>query len=162
MKAAITRSAALVVALLCFCACADWYAREVEETREGLIGLAGRDLRECLGVPSDFVIDGDVEQQSYRFEHDDEREAALRTGGIGGVVMGGSSPGDRSYDTRGFPVDDSDKSYCQLDFELTNGLVTRVSAQGRTREGMNADTSCLLRAQVCLPYADEVEPGATE
>ena len=156
------RRAVLVVATLCVFACASWYAREVEETRAGLLGIAGRDLRECLGVPSDFQIDGDVEQQSYRFEHADEREMAYRTGDIGGGAIRGRGPGDRAYDPRGFHKDDDDPSYCQLDFELTQGRVTRVSAQGRTREGMNADASCLLRAQPCLPYADEDEADATE
>lgn len=85
----------------------------------------GRDLRQCLGVPTDFVIDGDVEQQSYRFEHDDAPEAVHGPGGIGGVVTG-------------------------------------VSAQGRTREGLNSDATCLPRAQPCLPYADEEEVEATE
>ena len=162
MTSATARRAVLLVAMLCLWACASWYAREVDETRAKLLGLAGRDLRECLGVPSDFEIVGDVEQQSYRFEHADEREAAYRTGDIGGGVIGARGPGDRAYEPRGFHVDDHDPSYCQLDFELTGGRVTRVSAQGRTREGMNADASCLLRAQPCLAYADEDEADATE
>ena len=161
MSPAIAWLPALLLTTLCAFACLGSYSRAVEETRSGLLGLAGRDLRECLGVPSDFAIDGDVEQQSYRFEHDDPLDAVYGTGDVDGV-FGSRGPGDRGYDPHEFPVDDRDVSYCQLDFELTKGRVTRVIAQGRTREGMNADASCLLRAQPCLSYADEEGVDATE
>jgi hypothetical protein len=162
MSSAFGRRAVLVVVTLFAFACVGSYSRAVEETRAGLLGLGGRELHQCLGVPSDFVIDGEVEQQSYRFEHDDDPEAVYGTGGIGGVMIGSQSRGDRGDEPRGFPVDDHDESYCQLEFELRNGRVTRVSAQGRTREGLNADASCLLRAQPCLSHADEDEFEATE
>jgi hypothetical protein len=162
MRFAIAKRVIVIVVTLCACAGFGSYTRAVEETRAGLVGLSGRDLRECLGVPSDFVIDGDVEQQSYRFEHDDELETVYGAGGSRGVLIGSRTPGDRSYDPHGFPVIDRDPSYCQLDFELSKGRVTRVSAQGRTPEGMNADASCLLRAQPCLSYVDEEDVEATE
>jgi len=155
MSSGIAHRAAAVFVSACTCACLGSYSRALDATRAGLLGLDGRDLRACLGVPTDFVIDGDLEQQTYRFEHDDEFDTGHRPGDIGGVVIGGRGPSDRSYEPGGFPRDEPDQSFCQLDFELTRGRVTRVSAEGRTREGMNADGSCLLRAEPCLSYAEE-------
>ena len=146
----------LAATLCCAAACAGSYARAVDETRAGLLGLDGRELRACLGVPSDFVIDGDVEQQSYRLEPGDDPDVGFGPDGIGGYVNAGRYPGERAASPERFPLDQPDRSYCQLDFELTQGRVTRVSAEGRTREGMNTDTTCLLRARMCLPY-DSVE-----
>ncbi len=161
MSSGFVRSVAVAV-ILCTCACLGSYSRALDETRAGLLGLEGRDLRGCLGVPTDFVIDGDVEQQTYRFDRADEFDSVPRPGDIGGVVIGGRGPSERGHDRGGFQRDEPDTSYCQLDFELTKGRVTRVSAQGRTREGMNADGSCLLRAEPCLSYADDEEAPTRE
>lgn len=155
MSPGIAHRAAAVIVTACTCACLGSYSRALDETRAGLLGLDGHDLRGCLGVPTDFTIDGDLEQQTYRFEPDDEFEPPYRAGDIGDVVLGGRGPSDRRYQPGGFPRHEPDHSFCQLDFELTKGRVTRVWAQGRSREGMNADGSCLLRAEPCLSYADE-------
>ena len=144
-----------IIGLLCVCGCLAPISRAVEETRVGLLGLDGRDLRRCLGVPSDFEIEGDVERQTYRFERDDPYDRAFGAGDIGGDVAGRRLPDGGRDATHGFPLDDRDPSFCQLDFELAKGRVTRVVAQGRTREGMNSDAGCMLRARRCLPWADE-------
>ncbi len=154
MNAWLASRAAAIFVSACACACLGSYSRALEETRAGLLGLDGRALRACLGVPTDFTVDGDFEQQTYRFERDDDFGGLEPPGGIGGVVLGGRGPTDRGYEPGGFPSDEPDQSFCQLDFELTQGRVSRVSAQGRTREGMNADGSCLLRAEPCLDYVD--------
>jgi len=60
MSSAIAKRAAAVVASVCTCACLGSYSSAVDETRAGLLGLDGRALRACLGVPTDFVIDGDA------------------------------------------------------------------------------------------------------
>ncbi|MEX2207309.1 MAG: hypothetical protein WEF50_13860 [Myxococcota bacterium] len=148
-----TRIAAILVGA-CACACFGSYTRALDETRAGLLGLDGRALRACLGVPNEFTIDGELEQQTYRFDHEDAFGELDRHGDIGGGVLGNRWPSDRAYDSGGFPRDEPDRSFCQLDFELTRGRVTRVLAQGLTREGMNADGSCLLRAEPCLDYGD--------
>jgi len=162
MGSPLDTRAALVAALCCAVACAGSDSRAVDETRAGLLGLGGRELRACLGVPSDFAIDGDVEQQSYRFETDDETDASFGPDGIGGYVSAGRYPDESGAAPHGFPRDELDRSWCQLDFELTQGRVTRVSAEGKTREGMNADASCLLRARPCLSYDDLEELGWSE
>ena len=148
------RRAALVVALVATAACAGLNTREVEETRTGLLGLSGLELRKCLGVPTDFSVDGDVETQGYHFELDDH-EAGFEAGRLDADLGGMPTPGGRGYERRGFPFDDGPPPYCQLDFELTKGKVSQVSAQGRTREGLNADATCMLRAQACVPQPVE-------
>lgn len=154
--------AALVAWLSCAPACAGGYAREVDETRAGLLGLSGLDLRECLGVPSEFEIDGDVERQSYRFERDDEPAISLGTAASGGGMHGLHLPSERGYDPAARPPDAAGPSWCQLDFELTKGRVTKVAAQGRTSEGMIADSRCLLSARRCLPYESAPEDEDSE
>ncbi len=162
MSSAIGHFGSFVIAILSGFACVGSYTHAVEETRAGLLGLGGRDLRQCLGIPSDFYLDGEVEQQTYRFEHDDEPEAVYGSGGIGGTSVWGRTSSDPSHDPVDRAVDARNESYCQIDFELTSGQVTSVSAQGRTREGLNADSTCLLRARRCVRYADEDEVSPEE
>jgi len=144
--------AALVAWLLCAAACAGSYSREAEETRAGLLGLGGLDLRECLGVPTEFEIDGDVERQSYRFRNDEEPSISLGTAASDGGMRGLHLPGERGYEPDVLPHGGAVTPWCQLDFELTEGRVTKVAAQGRTSWGTVADESCLLRARDCLPH----------
>ena len=151
MRSPIRSHAFRIAAALGVTACVGTYSQAVDETRAGLLELDGRDLRDCLGVPSDFEIDGDVERQSYRFEGHDPFGDDFRADHGDGIVIGDALPSDRL----GFPSDEPDPSYCQLDFELTSGRVTRVEAHGRTRDGMNADSSCMLRARRCRPGAGE-------
>lgn len=141
---------ALALALLALAACVGSYSRAVEETRAGLIGLSGRELRRCLGAPTQVDVVGDVEQQSYRFER-------WREPGVSAdpwedrVVLGGGAPGSGGL----APEGDTYPSYCQLDFELRGGAVAAVAADGRDMRGMNADAACMLEARRCLPYEDE-------
>jgi hypothetical protein len=151
VRTTIRSHAVRIAAALGVSACLGSYSQAVDETRAGLLALDGRDLRACLGVPSDFDIVGDVERQTYRFEGHDPFGDDFRADRSDAIVIGSSLPSDRL----GFPSEEPDPSYCQLDFELTSGRVTRVEAQGRTREGMNADSSCMLRARRCLPGADQ-------
>ena len=141
-------------AVACASACFGSYGHAIEETRAGLIGLDGRALRACLGVPTDFAIDGEREHQTWRFERDDDLGAPTPPNDGGLVISSGRFPTARRYESDGFPADEPDHSFCQLDFELSGGRVTSVSAQGRTREGVNADGTCLMRAEPCLRYAD--------
>lgn len=151
MRSTIRSHAFRITAALGVTACIGSYSRAVDETRAGLLELDGRDLRDCLGVPSDFEIEADVERQSYRFEGHDPFGDDFRADRSDAIIIGNQLPRDRLE----LPSDEPDPSYCQLDFELTKGRVTRVEAQGRTREGMNADSSCMLRARRCLRGAGE-------
>jgi hypothetical protein len=49
------------------------------------------------------------------------------------------------------------KGFCVLDFELRDGAVASVSADGRDAQGMNAAGPCMLEARRCIPYEDEPE-----
>lgn len=157
MSPSLAARAARLALLLSLASCTAWSDRELAETRSGLMGLSGLELRECLGVPTDFEVEGDVEKQGYLFEIRDERDAGFETGRIEAGIGGPGFPGERSYEPRGFPLDDGPPPFCRLDFELTKGRVTHVDAQGRTREGMNADASCLMRAQECVLQTDAGE-----
>jgi hypothetical protein len=144
--------AALVAWLCCAAACAEGYAREVDETRAGLLGRSGLELRECLGVPIEFEIDGDVERQTYRVDRDDPPPITLGHVISGGGIRGLHLPSERGSDPDPFPPDLTVPTWCELDFELTKGHVTSVAARGRSAMSTFADPHCLLVARRCLSY----------
>jgi len=150
------RSPRLGCVLLCGSAlalagCFGSYERSVEETRAKLIGLSGRDLRSCLGVPTDFDREDDIEFLTYRWvlERDRGTTAHVGSGGVGGIVIGRQDAGG-GYDPLGFPRELDEKAFCELRFQLEKGGVTQVTASGRDDVGQRSDGSCLLRARHCV------------
>src|SRR5882672_9389872 len=148
----------LVAAALALAACAGSYERAIDETRAELIGLTGRDLRQCLGVPTDFDREDGVEYLTYRWVFKPQQPMGVTTGigsgGIGGIVVGRQDAGG-GYDPLGFPRDPSEQSTCQIVFELEKGAVTRVTAHGETETGLESDGKCLMRARRCTEVRAE-------
>jgi len=145
------RYAALSLALA---GCIGSWQREVEETRAGLVGKTGRELRECLGVPTDFDRDGDVEVLTYRWD-DKPKPRPDTTIGDGGIVIGRGGAG--GGDPLGFPRDLGQRAFCQLQFQLSKSGVTKVTAVGRDEDGLRADDECLMRARHCVDGGDDAE-----
>jgi hypothetical protein len=133
------------LALLALAACFASYTQLVEETRLGLVGLRARELRRCLGAPTQVDVVGELEQQSYRIERWEESEFSSSDPWDQRPGPGAVRPATRGD----YP------SFCQLDFELRGGVVAAVRAQGRDMQGMNADAACMLEARRCIPYEDE-------
>jgi len=146
------RAVILTPLLMLLAACVGSYSRAVEETRLGLMGLSGRELRQCLGAPLEVDLRDGVERQTYRFEREREPwQMSTSSGGLPGPVVDtrGASSGV------GSAHEESPNGFCQLDFELREGGVTQVFARGRDAQGMNAAGACLLEARHCIPYEDE-------
>jgi len=82
--------ASLCAGALALCGCAGSYQHAVDETRAKMIGLTGRELRQCLGVPTDFDREDEVEFLTYRWvlERDRAGTAHVGSGGVGGIVIG--------------------------------------------------------------------------
>jgi hypothetical protein len=141
---------------LALASCLGSYERAVEETRAGLIGKTGRELRACLGVPTDFDREGDVEILTYRWVWDPRKDLRVGSGGIGGIVIGRGSIGGGG-DPLGFPRDAEEESYCQIVFQLDASGVTEVTAVGRDEVGLGANSECMQRARHCVDddYLDE-------
>jgi hypothetical protein len=143
---------------LALASCIGTYQREIEETRAGLIGKTGMDLRDCLGVPADFDANGDDELLIYRWVFDEQRPASPEPATIGSG-MGGITIGRRSNDGRadpmGFPAEDRRQSTCELAFTLDKSGVTKVDAHGTDETGLRADGACILRARQCV-YKNEI------
>ena len=129
---------ALLTRALALAGCVGSYERAIDETRAELIGLSGRDLRRCLGVPTDFDRDEGVEYLTYRWVFKPKQPMGVTTGigsgGIGGIVVGRKDAGG-GYDPLGFPRDPSEQSTCQIVFELHKDAVTKVTAHGETEIG---------------------------
>jgi hypothetical protein len=149
---------ALLGSALALASCAGSYERAVDETRAELIGLSGRDLRQCLGVPTDFDREDGVEYLTYRWVFKPQQPMGVTTGigsgGIGGIVIGRHDAGG-GYDPLGFPREPAEQSTCQIVFELMKGAVTRVTAHGETEVGNKSDGRCLMRARRCTDVRAE-------
>ena len=160
MKRSPLIRAALCLSPLALAACIGSYEQAVEEVRAGLIGKTGRELRACLGVPTDFDREGDVELVTYRWVFEPKRSGAIGTtgaigsGGVGGIVIGRRGAGGGG-DPLGFPRDPADEAFCQIDFELAKQGVTKVTASGRNDAGMSANGECLMRARHCVDAEDD-------
>ena len=155
MKRSPLIRAALCLSPLALAACIGSYEQAVEEVRAGLIGKTGRELRACLGVPTDFDRDGDQELLTYRWVFKPRHDGAVGTtgtigsGGIGGIVIGRQGGGGGG-DPLGFPRDPDEEAFCQIDFELAKHGVTKVTAVGRNDVGLRANGECMMRARHCV------------
>ena len=142
---------------LALVSCIGTYQREIEETRAGLIGKTGLDLRDCLGVPADLDTQGDQEFLIYRWVFDEQRPPSDDVGTLGG--LGGITIGRRAHDGHadplGYPAEDRKQSTCELAFTLDKSGVTQVSAHGTDETGLRADGACMLRARPCV-YKNEI------
>ena len=98
---------ALLVGALALAGCVGSYERAIDETRAELIGLSGRDLRRCLGVPTDFDREDGVEYLTYRWVFKPQQPMGVTTGigsgGIGGIVVGRQDAGG-GYDSARLPA----------------------------------------------------------
>jgi hypothetical protein len=135
--------------------CLGSYEAAVEETRAGLIGKSERELRQCLGVPTEFDAHDGEELMTFRLAGEQERRPRFTPGG--GVAVGIDPRGPR--DAAGFPVDPEHAPFCQLDFVLGKEGVTKVTATGRDEVGMRTDGQCMMRARRCVDrdYGDDDE-----
>jgi len=123
--------------------------------REALVGLPGRELRQCLGSPLDVAEQGGTEVARYRWADLVEQRSAF-----GGAERIDTYTKDR---VRDWPVDgrsEEDRKklgrrgrlgYCELRFALREGAVQSVEAEARSTQGINLDSECLLRARECVP-----------
>jgi hypothetical protein len=153
MKSGMTRKGvALALAALVGGGCFGSYERAIDETRSELIGLSGRDLRHCLGVPTDFDREDGIEYMTYRWVFKPRQPMGVHTsvgsGGVGGIVVGRQDAGG-GYDPLGFPPDPSQMSTCQIVFELREDAVSKVTAHGESQSGLESDGKCLMRARRC-------------
>ena len=150
-----TFAAGIAVACLALLGCAGSYEEQADATRAALIGKTRRELRKCLGVPTDVETDGVTEYLTYRWVYDENKRDKIGSGGYGGIVLGRSGAAGGG-DPMGFPPDPDQQSYCQLVFSLDKSGVTEVTASGRDHTGLRPETSCLMRARHCVDddYAD--------
>lgn len=134
------------------------YERAIAETRKDLLGLSERDLRRCLGVPTEFDRDGGVEFMTYRWVSKPQQPMGVTTGigsgGIGGIVIGRRDAGGGG-DPMGFPRDPSEQAVCQITFSLEKDAVIKVVAHGENEVGEKTDGKCLMRARRCVDVRDD-------
>jgi hypothetical protein len=123
--------------------------------REALVGLPGRELRQCLGSPLDVSEQDGTEVARYRWAEQVERPSAF-----GGAERIDTLTRDK---VRDWPVDgrsEEDRKklgrrgrlgFCELRFALRDGTVQAVESEARSTVGINLDAECLLRARDCVP-----------
>ena len=128
------------------------YGQEVRRVESELVGLDSRSLRLCMPVPVASDVDGDIELAVYRWTPDPEDG-----GGIVDVFDSSEDPPssrERARDVRDFYLEGEPpehQAFCQLTFELQDGKIRGVRAEGRDLNGLNANARCLMQARDCLP-----------
>jgi hypothetical protein len=123
--------------------------------REALVGLPGRELRQCLGSPLDVSEQDGTEVARYRWA-----EQVARQTTFGGAERIDTLTRDsvRDWPVDGRSEEDRKKlgrrgrlGFCELRFALRDGAVQAVEAEARSTVGINLDSECLLRARECVP-----------
>jgi hypothetical protein len=143
-------SLALAIAGLGAVACAT-YGQEVTRIRQGLIGLPALDLRTCLPDPSEIRPDGDTETAIYRWEFKPRED---RSHYSKFEEPRDESDPDLTRERRRF-LEAGERprhlAYCQLSFRLRGGRVEAVEVEGRDRNGLNAQSDCIMQTHSCIP-----------
>jgi hypothetical protein len=175
----VKRSLVIAGGVLAVFAACSAFGTTSARLKQKLVGVTGLELRQCIGVPTDTSQDGASEFLTYRFAVEDERpldadtEEKLRRRGRGGVYGGDEVPsgvdGYDPLDPNSPTIEDEMRSrrrgrpklgYCELVFEMREGAVHGVEAEGRSSEGLNRDIDCLSRMRRCIPR-DKPEPEPT-
>ena len=149
-------SLTLAVVLL---ACAGILERS-RVAKEGVIGISGRQLRSCLGLP--YYNDGPPEREIwayYRPLWTPQQEVGIQLAAEGTAtavarpqVYEGKPASISADDTRDLTLLGSvPPGTCRLAFELEESVVRRIGIRGRTRTDMNADAECALFLEPCVP-----------
>jgi hypothetical protein len=119
--------------------CFGSYEEFAEETRAGLIGKTGHELRDCLGVPAEYDQKDGQEIMTYRWTFKPPPRPRV---GPDSVLTRNEDP-TRSNDPK-------DLGHCELVLLLGTDGVTQVTVHGRDPEGLSADSRCLVDAHRCV------------
>jgi hypothetical protein len=170
------RSLAIAAGVLVVFAACSSFGTTSARLKQKLVGVTGLELRQCIGVPTDTSEDGASEFLTYRFAVEDERpldadsEERLRRRGrpiTGAEDTPSGVDGYDPLDPNSPTIEDEMRSrrrgrpklgYCELVFEMREGAVHGVEAEGRSSEGLNRDIDCLSRMRRCIPR-DKPEPA---
>src|SRR5262245_22596740 len=111
MTRPLRRTAVAALCALALAGCVGSYEKAADDTAARFIGMHGRALRKCLGVPTDFDKDGDREVMIYRWvDKPRQQGAAIGSGGVGGIVLGrGGAAG--GGDPMGLPPDPNEIAF---------------------------------------------------
>ena len=120
-------------------ACAGSYQEAAEETRAGLIGMTGLELRDCLGVPAEYETDGENEILTYRWTLKPRPKPRI---GPDSVLTRRNDPT--------WSNDPDNQGLCELVFVMGKDGVSEVTAHGRDEVGLRADSQCLVSAHRCI------------
>jgi hypothetical protein len=121
-----------------------------DELKRALIGVDARELRSCVGVPSNVDLSGEQELLVYRF-------GAART-----MLSESYPPADPERVVERVPGLSRGRSsdFCELTFALRGGKVEEVRVRARRSSGLNDDLACLRRAHSCTsPKLQSGESG---
>jgi hypothetical protein len=126
------------------------YGQEVARIRQGLVGLRALDLRGCLPVPAEVRPEGETEIAIYRWEFT-PREERVRPS-VFEEPEDISDP-ELTRERRRF-LETGERprhmAYCELSFELRGGQVQALEVDGRDRNGLNAESDCIMQTRDCI------------
>ena len=143
------------------------YGEQARQVSDAVVGMKARKVINCMGPPEDFDYEADDEDHAiwvYLRPLQErgpsvvlDRQGSSRRPELPPVTIGrsGQIEEDDPNDIRRgrqveFGDDEEEFGYCQLSFEIDNGVVSGFEAVGRTSQGLNANTSCTLLARHCV------------
>lgn len=133
----------LPVLFLSLAGCALSEARMVAEARRDMVGLRRADLYVCAGFPSRAErIDVLREIYSYELRGHQEGGLNLNLPVVGGLNLTG------------------DAGYCRANFELIDGVVTRVGFSGDNDSPGAPEARCAPIIKSCLGMERSAQPKA--
>ena len=139
VRASLSPGLAITLCLVASCAATDRTEVEgrVASARAALIGLTAAELPGCL-VPTNEVYQTQTKVQYLYYEiRPGDRVLAPRQASRDGF------PGREIFDSE-TGASAPGVSYCRLTFRLEDGVVTQVSEEARSGDGIR-DLSCLVR-----------------
>ena len=116
------------------------YGRYAEQVREGFVGMTARQVANCVGTPHSTEQRDDVEEITYLWEL---AEGTRPGPGVRAPLLpeGTSDPAK---------VRRGEVGFCELGFELRDGVVESVRSRGQDARGLSADVDCLLVFRHCV------------
>ncbi len=122
--------------------CLGAYGRQVEAVNSGFVGMSGREVASCVGAPHETTeVDG-VETASYYWE--------LEPGKRPGQGLHRSPLLPKGTAHAEFVPPSVEVGYCEIVFQLRDGVVQSVSSAGKDGRGLSTAVDCLMMFRHCV------------
>ena len=122
--------------------CLGAYGRRAEAVKSSFVGMSGPEVASCVGAPHETTeVDG-VETASYYWE--------LEPGKRPGPTLQRSPLLPKGTAHAEFVPLSVEVGYCEIEFQLRDGVVQSVSSAGKDSRGLSTAVDCLMMFRHCV------------